>query len=531
MPRLVEKQELTRSQKAGILCGWLGLAALLVGGLLYYREPLFNWTVKSVLIAGILLIATWISLAGPVAGEALRRRHWGRDLNGLTFVLAVVCIFALVNFISHRRYAQWDLTKTRRFTLAQLSQAVARKVDQPVTVTAFYSTRLHGLQVRQVEDLLKQYRAQNTKIQVRIVDPLVNRKAALDKNVKTVPTILFETEDGRRQEISVGTEKEITGALLKLTTKEKKKIYFLQGHGELDPEGFQQESGLNAIRQVLLDQQHEVDKLRLIGQTKAVPADAAAVVIAGPRFALQPGEIKALQQYFNNGGHVLVMVGPRSPDMKELLEPWGISVGQGTVVDRLAVQSVTTPAVITYEPHDITRDLQNTITAFPASRPITIAATPPSGVTVSPLLKTSEQSWVETDPKKIQYDGRDIKGPITLAAVATKDLSSPSENADGSQASKEEKERKVARLVVFGSVDFATNFWAQAGGLANSYLVLNTINWLAEEPALVNIPPKDDQPERVMLSDSQLRTLQILNFIVVPALALIAGLFVWWKRR
>ena len=85
-------------------------------------------------------------------------------MENFAFVLAVIFIFVLVNFISNRRHHQWDLTKSGKFTLASLSQAVARKVDKPLTVTAFYSTRLHGAEMRRVEDLLKQYKAQNGKI-------------------------------------------------------------------------------------------------------------------------------------------------------------------------------------------------------------------------------------------------------------------------------------------------------------------------------------------------------------------------------
>jgi len=61
--------------------------------------------------------------------------------------------------------------------------------------------------------------------------------------------------------------------------------------------------------------------------------------------------------------------------------------------------------------------------------------------------------------------------------------------------------------------------------------VLNAVNWLAEEDALVSIPPKDDQPETVMLSDSQKRGLAIVNFLIFPGLAVFGGIFTWWKRR
>jgi ABC-type uncharacterized transport system involved in gliding motility auxiliary subunit len=193
----------------------------------------------------------------------------------------------------------------------------------------------------------------------------------------------------------------------------------------------------------------------------------------------------------------------------------------------LAIGAITTPAVINYEPHEITNGMPQAICAFPFSRPVTVASPAPAGVVTQPLVRTSTNSWVETDPNKVQYDGRDTKGPIILAATATKDLSpSPPAGADASAAP-----RKMARLALFGSSDLASDYYAGSDQIANPFLVLNTINWLAEEDALVSIPPKDDQPENVMLSDSQRRGLAIVNFILFPALATLAGLFTWWKRR
>jgi ABC-type uncharacterized transport system involved in gliding motility auxiliary subunit len=530
MPRYIQRHQLTPGERWGVNAGWAGLALVLLAGIFYYAQPIFNWTVKGTLIAGILMLAAWISLAGPVIATALKRPWW-RELNGLAFVLVVIAIFAVLNFISNRRHYQWDLTKNAKFTLASMSREVARKIDKPVTITAFYSNR-NVMEKRRVEDLLKQYRTENDKLQIKFVDPFVNPRAAQEERIKTIPAIVFKTEDGKRQEISLGQEKEITGALLQVSTKEKKKIYFLQGHGEFEPEGAQPESGMSEIRAQLVEQQHEVERFNLLGKDSKVPADAAAVVIAGPRIGLQPTEVKALQAYLNDGGHLLVLLGPKSPNLKALLDPWGISVGSGTVVDFITVGgSLATPGIIAYESHDITRDLGTMATALPAARPITIAQTPPSGVVVVPLMKTSERSWAETNAAKIQYDGKDTKGPITVAAVATKDLGTPPPTPPGGTPPKNQKEGKIARVAVFGSADFATNYWAQADTIANRYLVLNTINWLAEETALVSIPPRDDQPERVTLTDSQLRTLQLVNFIIIPTLALIAGTVVWWKRR
>ena len=50
-------------------------------------------------------------------------------------------------------------------------------------------------------------------------------------DVKTYGTIVLEGY-GKKQVIQTGDEESITNAILKLTSKEQKKIYFLEGHGE-----------------------------------------------------------------------------------------------------------------------------------------------------------------------------------------------------------------------------------------------------------------------------------------------------------
>ena len=80
-----------------------------------------------------------------------------------------------------------------------------------------------------------------------------------------------------------------------------------------------------------------------------------------------------------------------------------------------------------YEPHPITRDLAGITTLFPLARSITPAKTPPAGHDraaagahdrrtpgARPTAQALEQGQAKPDPQ-------DPKGPLTLAAVATKD--------------------------------------------------------------------------------------------------------------
>jgi ABC-type uncharacterized transport system involved in gliding motility auxiliary subunit len=198
-----------------------------------------------------------------------------------------------------------------------------------------------------------------------------------------------------------------------------------------------------------------------------------------------------------------------------------------------AIGSITNPAVAAYESHPITKDLSRTATLYPNSRSVTPIKPAPAGVTVTPLMKTSPQSWAETNLKaKPDLDSKDVPGPVTLGVAVTKDLTGPAPGAprrEGGGNTAAGKTGKITRLVVLGSADMAANDFTQ-GVPGNAYLVSGAINWLAEEEALVNIPPKEDTPQNITLTDPQRRVISTTVY-ALPLAAMLMGLFVWWKRR
>src|SRR5207253_3980192 len=124
---------------------------------------------------------------------------------------------------------------------------------------------------------------------------------------------------------------------------------------------------------------------------------------------------------------------------------------------------------------------------YPTPYPAAPSATPHTpthpSVTVTPLTKSSRQSWADTNLKAPpSLDSKDIPGPVTMGVAVTKDLSGPAPT--GKTASG--KTGKIARLVVLGSADMAANDFTRLVP-GNAYLASGAINWLAEEDALVNI--------------------------------------------
>jgi hypothetical protein len=280
MPRRVEQAALTPAQAQGVMAGWIGIAFLALALVMWYATNTRNWYTNLVLGFSILALFDWAVFAAPLVMQRFTPRQLVAEANATVFILCAIGIVVFLNIVAFRRLGawEWDLTKNKRYSLSSFSREVVKKIPDKVEVTAFIPkpgtfTPQYGQMRQQAQDLLGQYQAANPRMNWRLVDPYVDRPLATQKNIKSWPTLLFETA-GKREEATNISEKDVTGAFLKLQSGQKKKIYFLQGHGELDPDDFQPESSIGNLKQLLTEQQHEVEKLTLMGKTKDLTGPA-----------------------------------------------------------------------------------------------------------------------------------------------------------------------------------------------------------------------------------------------------------------
>jgi ABC-type uncharacterized transport system involved in gliding motility auxiliary subunit len=364
---------------------------------------------------------------------------------------------------------------------------------------------------------------------------------AITYNIKQNGTVVFESGDRREDvESHQNEEQDFTSAILKLLATEQKKLYFLDGHGEHDIDGYDDNS-YNDLKRAIEAENYQVDKLVLAGQL-SVPADCSVLVIAGPEKPLLSQEEEAIVRYLDQGGKAIIMVDPTpSPSLASLLERWGVEVRDDIILDigLPLFGDSRIPATVRYEYHTITLPLAGVMTFFPVARslaPKTDSAN--QQLEVTQLVKTSNDSWGELDTgsllseRRAGYDeGRDIKGPMSVAlAVVLREKSEdvePPPPMPGQPPEEATKEKRV--LVVMGDSDFLTNKYIQPGNLD---LFMNSVNWLAEEEELISIRPKDQEQAQVQrLTGRQLRLVTYSSIFVVPILLLIAGGIVWWRRR
>jgi ABC-type uncharacterized transport system involved in gliding motility auxiliary subunit len=202
------------------------------------------------------------------------------------------------------------------------------------------------------------------------------------------------------------------------------------------------------------------------------------------------------------------------------MKKWGVDVGNNFVVDasgmgQLLGTGPTIPLVTSYGHHKITERFR-VMTFFPLVRSVTPAKTPVNGINAETLLSSNERSWGETNMKsnEASFDEKvDLKGPVSLAVVATKDLG----------------DNKKGRLAVYGDSDFASNL--AFGTQGNGNLFLNTVSWLAQDENFISIRPKDPDDRRLTMTEAQGKLVSYLTLLFLPAGVLVAGVSVWMKRR
>ena len=496
--------------------GVIGVALAVAGMIGYSLAPDKLWL--ATLAEGVALLC--LTLFFVVHFDSFKafsaRRSARMGANSLLMVLLFLGILTIVNFLASRHSLRWDLSENQNFSLAPQTHRVIRGLPRDVKITVFTREKDPGYQ--SYKERLDSYRQASPKLSVEFIDPERQPKVAQSYGVTRSDTAIFESGSQTIRVINP-SEAELTGALIRVSKDEKKRILFLEGHGEPSLDN-RERTGLSQAREILSKQGYEVGTVSLLAQT-AVPDQTAILIIAGPRKPITTEELDRVHAYVQKGGHLLLMVDPDTQaDLAPLLRRWGLGLGPGVLVDlqdRLAQGDLTALLVRTFTEHEITQDL-NAAVLLPLARHVTFDEQAGKDWDFVPLARTSPNSWAETDLKGRVVslnEKEDIKGPLPMAAALAP------------KTPPEEGKPRPA-IVVIGNSTFATNAFVNFPG--NTDFFLHSTAWLAEDRDMIAIGPRDQALRPFVPNPIQERTLLYVQVIFLPALLLISGIMVWRKR-
>ena len=499
----------------------LGLIGLLVAAGLYLAAgDLARFALP--LAAASLCLVVYYFVERP---RGLIRLVTGRSAkyggNAFLMSIAFIAILALLNVLGNRYTYRADLTESKQFTLSAQTVKILAELNTPVKAIAFVQAASQP--ESEAKSSLDQFTSRTKNLTVQYVDPVAQPGLASQYNVQYAGTIIFEA-GGKRQQVLGTSEGELISGLLKVTRGTPKKVYFIIGHGEPDPNSTEQ-AGYSQAKAALEAENYTVATLNLVSTAK-VPDDAAVVVLAGPTSALQPSEMQALTDYLDKGGKALVLADTdKMAGLAELAARFDVELKRGLVIElgQSLPNDPLTPIIAGegYLPSPITRSMP-ALTLFPSAELVRAQEEPTSGkYEVTPLLQTTEQSWLETDTttQNPTIDvAKDVIGPVQIAAS----VMSNEPVGEGDAA-------KTTRLVFVGDVDFATNGVISYEG--NRDFLVNSVNWLAEEEDLISVRAKDSSNRALILSSSQSNLALFSTVIVLPLLVLGVGAWVYWGKR
>jgi ABC-type uncharacterized transport system involved in gliding motility auxiliary subunit len=509
----------------GQVLGAVGAAILVTSPILLLFGAAGSSFVIWQAVIGVIMCALYVAFDPTQVGRMLTGRgtFFAATAGGLGLVLVVAV--GVVDYVAASKVPkQWDLTKNKIYTLSDETQKTVKGLTTEVHAYAFYTA--NDKDFGAVKDLLDRYHDLNAKMFLpEFLDPDKNPAKVKELGIKKDSGPALVLEVGHQQDkVQALTEEGLTNAVIKLSHGAEKKIYFSIGHGEADIKD-KEARGYAQVVQALENEGVKSETLNLL-DTKEIPTDAEALVVAGPQKAFLPQEAQALSQYLKLGGHALIELDPQiDTGLDAVLKTYGMQLNNDEIIDpssqRLGAD-LNIPVVVQYAPNSpITKDFTEA-TIYPESRSL-VSLSDPDETRPLALATTNSSAWGETDfamlaAGRANPEGK-LKGALALAMSATKTL----RPADAGKRSIE------TRLVAIGNSSFANNRWARQVG--NQDFFMNCVSWLTDSSDRITIRPRSRDASHLAMNQQQSTLVQFFSIDVLPVMLLAVGIAIWRVRR
>ncbi|MBN1655296.1 MAG: Gldg family protein [Deltaproteobacteria bacterium] len=500
---------------------------------------LLGWTCLLAVSLCALLFMELVYNRMPLAESVELRRVKTALYAGLTLGFALIFLFC-VNYVAKERDIRRDVSYFRTTQPSDGTLRLVRRLDRPVRIILFY---------RRSDDVLNQIKPYfsllgkaSKHIKLDVIDyamaPELTRKNRIRDN-GYVLLLRGEGEEEKGESFEIGLE--LTGARGKLKTldalfqqhfrKLNRPKYSLQltvGHGERNSDVDESTPGeLTKGMETLLKRLNiRVSNLGVAqGLSSAVPDEASAVAIIGPREKFMREEAETLLSYVQNGGRLLLML---DSDMDVGLEPLlkgldiqllpGVVTSEKHFVRSRSQQSDQTVVYTNnYSSHPIvtTVNRHRSEVASVFARGAAVARRADSNLSIKPKVtfpvRTASDFWRDLDGDFAREQGEEKQSLNLVAAVTLARENKPE-----------------GRVVIIGDGDFVTDKLISNSG--NSLVFVDTLAWLiADEQIAGDVTSEEDVP--IEHTRDQDKIWFYTTSFAVPLPILCIGIWIARRRR
>jgi len=501
-------------------------------------------------------------------------------------IIQIVLIFGILstlNYVTNNILLRFDLTENNRYTLSDASRDIAASIDDPITVSAYFSDDLPpqlSIAEDEFRNFLDEFRAVSRgNLEYRFLNPNESDETEAEAQEAGIRPVMIDVRErdqisqkrayfgavfqynDKREVLPViqpgaSLEYSIASTIKKLTIEQKPRIGFLQGQGQ---------PSLNAMIEVTgeLRQMYDVTEVSGI-DTAGVPPETEVLILAAPREEFTTEELMAVDQYIMAGGKVIFAVNrvdvqvqtgssrPLETGIEKLLAAYHLPVNADLVRD---VQSSTiqvrqqqgpftmindvqypyVPLISNFSEHPVSDGLDAVVFQFVSSVDTSLAG---RGQTVTVLAKSSRRAditnnFFDLNPMREWQENDFTKSGVPIAAMIEGEFRSAFADVDTLDVALEKSSRN--NVIVFGDGDFIVNGEGQQQQRLpqdNISLLVNAVDWLADDTGLIALRTKGVRNRPIEpLEDTTKTILKYLNVFVPIFLVSGYGLVRYQRRK
>jgi len=480
-------------------------------------------------------------------------------------VLGAALLAVNLNVLVARWYKRWDLTADRLYTLSPPTLKTLHALEQPLEVTVLLG-RADPLSVS-VRQMLVQYRAETSKLNVRYVDPDQN-PAEFQVLQKDLGLLTGHAEDGRvvtdaSVVITRGArhwfitsdelvhyddqsgkarprlEQALTEGIANVLGDTKAQACFASGHRELSIDDVGPE-GLAEIRHRLEKSNFDVVAVDLATPGASLTA-CTVLIVAGPGVQVDETAAARIVSFIQSGGSAYVLGAPILGEDKRVqrsgLEPIakliGVDFGQDFILETDTALRLPRGAgevfFATPQSHEVTRGLEregvkiDSRVLVSGAQSLRIQANSPAKALLTSTdkaLSLRDLSGLLDPNHKDDLTEQAPRAAYTLAVAA--ELPKPT----GSTA------KYGPRVVIAGAANLV---WGRNYSDSSLYgdrvFSENALSWLSSRPTLISVPEKSEHDVGLSLSEGTLAEVLRYVLLYMPGCSAALGTFVLMRRR
>ncbi len=478
-------------------------------------------------------------------------------------ILLIAGILLLLNVLSQNFFHRFDLTADKQFTLSNATKDILTDLENPVTVTAYFSEDLPpDLQKlrKDFQEMLVEYRnTSKNMVDYQFIDPNASPEKEQEAGQSGIRPVMINIREkdqskqqkaylgailkmGEQQEVipviatGSGMEYSLSTSIKKMAVVNKPAIGIVQGHGE---------PSLQELGQVY-------QSLSILYSIEPVDLGAddlsrfKAIAMVAPKDSIPPGHFTNLDTYLSGGGSLFLGVNRVEGNLQNQtgsvvttgLETWlagkGITVepsfildaqcGSVTVQQQQGFFMMNTPVQFPYLPlisqfpeHPITNGLEQVI--LPFASPVNYSG----NGTFTPFLTSSGKS--ASSPAPTTFDVVNKKWTANDFTMSNLPIGGIIE-ATGS-----------GKIIVIGDGDFPVTGQGRGQSQDNISLMVNSIDFLSDDTGLIELRTKGVATRPI--SDEYIgddnagkrNTMKYLNFGLPILLVILYGFFRSQKQR